>query len=319
MAPVALVFVLTAASVSSAQPRAQNPLESSPTASELASARAQFVNAQKLFQVGKFADALPLFLDVAETTRSPNARLYVGHCFEQLGRMADAYKAFELVVKQTSANRDDKYEPAHEAALAELALLNVRVGKLVISLTDIPPGVAVTLDGTPIDEKDMGSSIVVPPGDHHIEATANGVSPAHRDVNVDGGEMKTVILSLTKLEEARAVIAPAPAKTRSNESRSAGGVGLLGVGLFTVAGLSAKSTFDKLQRECPAGCTDVGHLDDIDRGRILQTGANAGLVIGVLALGTGVTLVILGGEKRGDGTSVSFANGGGTVRYTGHF
>jgi hypothetical protein len=151
-------------------------------------------------------------------------------------------------------------------------------------------------------------------------------------VNIDGGEVKTVTLSLKKLEEGRAVVAaPARVEMRSNESHTGAGVpmraagyvvgsvGLLGIGVFTVMGLAARNKFDELKSECPARCTDADHLGDVARGKALQTAANVGLVIGALGLGTGATLVILGNAKRGDGTAVSFSGDGGMVRYTGHF
>jgi hypothetical protein len=324
--------MLASASPAAAQPRAQ---QDTTTPVDLGNAKAEFAAAQKLFKAGRFAEALPLFRNVADTTRSPNARLYVGHCLEQVGKVVDAYKVFELIVKEITEHPEEKYEPTREAAMAELAILQVRVAKIVISLTEIPPDVAVTLDGARVEEKDLGSSIIVTPGPHHVEATANGMTPVRRDVNLDGGEVKTVIVSPKKADEARvAASAAAPPETKGESSGGsstraigyvAGGIGVFGVGVFTVAGLMAKSTFDKLDDECKKGCSDAGHLGDIDRGKSLQTTANVGLVIGLVGLGTGVTLILLGSSKAGEspsarsGPSVSLSGGGGSVWYTGHF
>src|SRR5262245_10004005 len=184
-ARVTLGAVLAAASPVAAQPRAQQDT-GSPSV-DLGSAKAEFAAAQKLFKAGRFAEALPLFRNVAESTRSPNARLYVGHCLEQVGKVVDAYKVFELIVKEITEHPEEKYEPTREAAMAQLAVLQVRVSKLVISLTEIPPDVNVTLDGVRVEEKDLGSSLVVTPGTHHVEATASGAAPVRRDVNLDGG------------------------------------------------------------------------------------------------------------------------------------
>ncbi len=323
-----------------AQPRPAGPQEA--TSADLGGAKAEFANAQKLFKAGKYAEALPLFRNVADNTRSPNARLYVGHCLEQLGKIVDAYKTFELIVKELTEHPEEKYEPTREAALAELAMLNVRVGKVVISLTEIPADAVVTLDGLRIEEKDFGSSIVVTPGSHHIEASAGGAAPVRRDVKLDGGEVKTVILSLKKDDAPAAAAPPAPSsdvKPADNGSSGssmrtigyvAGGVGVLGLGLFTVTGLMAKSTFDKLDSECKGGCSDAGHLGDIDHGKSLQTTANIGLVVGLVGLGTGAALVLLGGKGADSAASspagkarpalgASVTGRGGSVWYTGHF
>src|SRR5262245_40998106 len=124
-------------------------------------AKAQFANAQRLFKAGRFAEALPLFRELVESTKSPNARLYVGHCLQELGRYVEAHKAFSAVVREINEHPDEKYQPTREAAIAQLAVLNVRLGRVIISLTDAPPNVAVTLDGNAVEEKTLGSSIVV--------------------------------------------------------------------------------------------------------------------------------------------------------------
>jgi hypothetical protein len=313
-----------------AQPRPPGSQEATAAPVDLGGAKADFANAQRLFKAGKFAEALPLFTSVAESTKSPNARLYVGHCLEQLGKVVEAYKVFELIAKEITEHPEDKYEPTREAAMVQVGLLNVRVSKVVISLTDMPPDVTVTLDGIRIQERELGSPVVVTPGSHHVEAVANGVAPARRDVNLDGGEMKTVILSLKKLEDGRPAVAPAPAQPDAKPADAgsggsmrtigyvAGGVGIVGLGVFAVTGLMAKSTFDKLEGECKGGCSDAGHLEDIDHGKSLQTMANVGLVLGVVGVGTGVTLILLGG-KAGEGPNVSFTGSGGSVSYAGHF
>jgi hypothetical protein len=255
----------------------------------------------------------------------------VGHCLEQLGKVVEAYKTFDLIAKEITEHPEDKYEPTRDAAMVQVGLLNVRVGKLVISLTETPPDVTVTLDGIRIEERELGSPVVVTPGSHHVEAAASGALPARRDVTLDGGEMKTIVLSLKKLDDGRAAVAPPPAQpeTKPAEAGSgssmrtagyvAGGLGIVGLGVFTVTGLMAKSTFDKLDSECKGGCSDAGHLGDIDHGKSLQTTANIGLVLGLVGLGTGVTLVVLGSGKGNEGTSVSLSNGGGSVWYAGHF
>ena len=102
----------------------------------------------------------------------------------------------------------------------------------------------------------------------------------------------------------------------------AGGVGLVGIALFAIAGLGAKSAYDKLDSDCgDAPCTDEAHRSDIEGGRMLQTTANIGLALGLTGLGVGATLLVLGSrssaERRGPSASVS-ANGG-MITYGGYF
>jgi hypothetical protein len=313
---------------------AQQVRDPTAAAAESGAAKAEFASAQKLFKMDKFGEALPIFRDLAETTHSPNARLYVGHCLQQLGKNVDAYKAFAAVVKEITEHPDPKYTPTREAAITQLAVLNVRLARVVVSLTDVPPGAAVTLDGAVVEEKDYGSAIVVEPGSHRVEVSAAGVAPMRREVRLDGGELKTVTLSFRKGDEEIAFgastnrLAPdAPSDTSSDDGATmrtmglvVGGIGVAGLAVFTVTGLMARSTFADLEAQCPNGCTDAGHLDQIDRGKALQTTANVGLIGGLIGISAGTTLFILGQRRRGDAPmSVSLSNGGGMVSYSRRF
>jgi hypothetical protein len=312
--------------------RAAGPEE--PAVGADSSAKTKFADALKLYKNGNVAEALPLFREVAELTHSPNAQLYVGYCLAQSAKRAEAYRAFALVLKQISEHPDAKYEPTREAAEAQLAILNVRLAKLVILIADLPSGLAVTLDGAAVEEKTLGSSIVVEPGTHHVEASAAGLAPVRRDVSIDGGELKTLNLSLKKTEQAQpSPLTPAPVATppaaappeEKHPIRAAGyvtgAVGVAGVAVFAITGLMAKSAFDKLDRECgAAGCSDSSHQNDIDRGKSLQTVANIGLVVGAVGLIGGGTMVLLGGGKHRDsGARVSLSPGGGIITYGGSF
>jgi hypothetical protein len=101
----------------------------------------------------------------------------------------------------------------------------------------------------------------------------------------------------------------------------AGGVGLVGLALFAIAGLGAKSTYDKLDADCgETPCTDEAHRSDIAGGRMLQTAANLGLAAGVAGLGVGATLLVLGNrgaESRPASPSVSAH--GAMITYGGQF
>jgi hypothetical protein len=94
----------------------------------------------------------------------------------------------------------------------------------------------------------------------------------------------------------------------------AGGVGLVGLALFAIAGLGAKSTYDKLESDCGSTpCTDPAHQSDIEQGRMLQTLANIGLAAGLTGLGVSATLLVIANnssaEKRMPAASLS-PNGG---------
>jgi hypothetical protein len=61
-----------------------------------------------------------------------------------------------------------------------------------------------------------------------------------------------------------------------------------------VAGIQARSTYNRLQRECPSGCSDAAHRNDASDGRTYQTVANVSLALGIVGTLTSATLVYLG-------------------------
>jgi hypothetical protein len=102
----------------------------------------------------------------------------------------------------------------------------------------------------------------------------------------------------------------------------AGGVGLVGLALFAIAGLGAKSAYDKLESDCgQTPCTDEAHRSDIEGGRMMQTAANIGLAAGLVGLGVGATLLVLGNQSSTDkrGSSATVSANGGMITYGGHF
>jgi hypothetical protein len=146
---------------------------------------------------------------------------------------------------------------------------------------------------------------------------------------------------------ARAPIAPTPARATSDANGTAtaapstlptppqedgaglrtagyvaGGVGIVGLALFFIAGLSAKSAYDRLDEACGGSpCAGDSHQSDIDAGRMWQTAANIGLATGLVGVGTGVTLIVLGNpgalDKRD--TSPATAATGAMINYGGRF
>jgi hypothetical protein len=290
---------------------------------------ARFARAVKLFKASKLAEALPVFEQLFTDTGSPNAALYVGHCLAGLERNAEAYEAYSRAVRAAVEDNDPKYEQAREAAQTQLAALGVRVAKLVLSLTETPEGLRVSVDDKPVALGALGSPMALEPGVHAVVVEAAGREPSKREVLIEAGETKTVTLSLEKKpSQAELAAAQAPPSAPVQDLRPqlriagyvAGGVGALGFLTLTVAGLEAKSTNDALARECSRGCSDREHLDAIDHGKTMQTLANVGLLVGAVGVAAGGTLLFLGfSGGNEDGPSASVTPFGGELRYRGRF
>ena len=90
---VLVASVAAPAGAQSARGEAANGA-SAPSAKEL------YSSAQKLFDKGKYAEALVAFRLAHAASDSPNARLMVGHCLVALGKPAEAYEELAATMRE---------------------------------------------------------------------------------------------------------------------------------------------------------------------------------------------------------------------------
>jgi len=292
-----------------------------------------FAEAAKRFDAHEYARALEVFTRVTELRDSANVRLYLGYCFKELGQERKAHQAFSVAAKLALKSGDTRYVQAREAALYQISLLELKLAQITISIVDAPQDVTLQLDGESLDTAQLGSPIVIDPGLHRVEATARGETPLVRDVTLEQGGKKTIALLFDNRSHAASTKTDAEPRSELAQSSklshtgwlapvgyAAGGVGLIGLGVFTVAGLKAKSTYLSLQSDCGNGCVDAAHHDSIDSGKRYQTAANIGLAIGLIgaaACGTLLTLSVL--EDKSTKTALFIGPGAATFQYIGSF
>ena len=278
--------------------------ESAAPAATRSSPEAEFAEAVRIFKNGDTTRALPRFIHLGETTNSPNVQLYVGYCQLELGHEREAHQAFSQSVKLSRDLGGSKYVATQEAAQVELGKLNLRLASLTISFVELPAEFVVRLDGDIVDPSLLGSPLVLDPGLHYVVAEAKGAKPIARDVALEAGGFKAIALQFEKMvqpdvAQSRAV-QPVLAQRTDPGSRwtrmgmVAAGLGVVGLGTFVVEGMQARSTYNKLQNECPSGCSDAAHRNEASKGSTYQTVANVGLVLGIAGTLTGATLVYLG-------------------------
>jgi hypothetical protein len=323
---IAVLQVLAFLAVQGAPAHAESE-SSHPAPAQTDGAEATFARGVRSFKSGNATGALSIFAELSVATDSPNVQLYLGYCHRDLGNYRDAYQAFSRAVQQALSLGATKYEPTRMAAQEQLARLDLRVAKLTISLAETPADLVVRLDGVAVDPALLGSPLVVDPGFHRIEAEAQAYKPALRQVTLEGGGNKTVTLLLERKPPEQPVLAQ-PSVVVSTEAAHApghalktmgllvGGIAVVGWGVFAVAGSLSKGSYDRLQTECAAGCSDSAHSDDIDRGKRYQTWANAGLAVGVVGTAASATLLYLGVTRNASAhTSVAVGPNSATVTY----
>ncbi len=293
----------------------------------------QFRTAQKAFDDGEFDKALEAAKAAYAQTKSPNAHLYVARSLRGLGRLEDAYREMKATLDEATelAQSEKKYVPTRDAAAAELALLDKKVGKIVVALANPPPGATVELNGKPLPSEALGVPLPVMPGKIEVRASAPGMKDEQRELRIAAGATETIAIALS--EDGTAEPPPPPPKPEPEKSsgtpwRTVGfvsaGVGVAGLAVFAVAGSMAKSKFNQLEDECGGTrCSDPKYADTVDSGKRSQTIANVGLVVGAVGIVAGGALIVLGGssksEKAARGPTVDVGRRGVTLGYSGVF
>lgn len=251
------------------------------------------------------AAALPYFERAVALTGSPNARIFLARCLRELGRLPEAYTEMERTMRdaRARAETDPRYAETRDAAAADLAVLEGKVGRLSVALSPGLAGAQVWLDQKPLATDLIGKPVAVAPGSVRITAkTADGVTVEQR-IDVPAGTLQT-----TTLAQGATSSGPGPTPEPTPPETDGGdfgvvrgvGVGMLGLGAlgfvgFAVGTVQADDAFATLEATCGAGpCTDSSSADVISEGKTFEAIAVAGLVIGIAGVAAGTIMLIVG-------------------------
>lgn len=290
-------------------------IHSPPALAQSTVAVTQFKEAKKLYDEGKYEDALQLFQLAWEHSHSPNARLYIARSFKELGKIKPAYDEFRGTLRDATERiaEDPKYEGTQSAAAAELVLLEPKIGHLIVSLD---PGDAkdpkVTLNGEPFPSVSWGSVVTMLPGKMTIVASAPGKQDVVREVDLAGGKTEAVALYFPP-DPKPGASQPAPVPVEESEMSTLQLVGLItgAVGVATLlagagTGVATASKFAAVETACGDGpCTDARFNDVIDSGKTLEVVTYILLGVGGAAAITGTVLWFVGDESAAEEPAAS--------------
>lgn len=201
-----------------------------------------------------YATACPKFEQVTRfVPDGGGVRLNLAECYEEQGKLASAYTAYQLA--ETLAKKDNRKDREKSAAKGaervkpKLATLTLTVPDAVRAL----PEVRISLDGEPLNEKVWGVPVPVDKGAHAIVASAKGYLPATVSVEVpkDGVASSATVPGLSPEPVAAPEVktvevqreAPPPQviviKEQGAFSPQVRTAGLIGGGALSLAGLVA--------------------------------------------------------------------------------
>lgn len=284
-----------------------------PSRADVAQAQTLFDDARRLMAKGEYGEACPKLEKSQALDPAPGTQFHLADCYEHTGRAASAARLFGVVADAARAsNKPDKEQIARDRAAAlEGRLSRVTV---VVAPPSRVPGLVVMRDGAVVDEAAFGKPVAVDAGEHVVEASAPGRLPFRQVVAVrEGAADPTVTVSLA----AAAADAPTPAPVAPPASTSepdaggglgpqrivAIGVGALGVGglvVGTVFGLTAKSKHDEAQADfCPTAtqCTPRG-VELTDDAQTAATVSTIGFVAGGVLVAGAAALFLTAPSRR---------------------
>ena len=306
-----------------------------------ANARALADQGAQAFNEGHWQEAIDLFDRAESLVDAPTHLLFSARAH---GKLRHYVKARELYLRigrlQLAPNAPNAFRNAQTSAAEELKVVEPHIARLTITVHGPDPKAAkVTLDGAAMESVLIGVARPIDPGEHQLHAEAPGFAALTKSIIVADGSPLSVTPELTpapggaesvSAPEATSMLTATPAgdastvdvaPSRTNGKRVASyvafGVGAVGLGvgsIFLANSASKRSQADQKFAACggATGCTNanplssqVGSLDD--SARSAERLGVFGLVVGGVAVATGVTLFVLSRPHEASSTGWTIA------------
>jgi hypothetical protein len=280
---------------------------SSATRAQKKTASEHFLAGMKASKAGDPTQALSEFQASYDAVASPNSHLMVARTLATLGRLGQAYDAYEQTVDEANAaaQNEHKYKKTADAAQNERDQLKSRVAFVSVSVNGADPSDQLVVAGRTIDRSDWDKPIAVTPGSVQVELRAPSGRAQTRVIQAAAGATSSVTLpeaapSAAPAEKPKPE--PAAVSSHHNSTRTlayvAGGVGAAGLVTFAIFGLLDNSKYSDLQNACAHDVCSASRKSDADTGRTYQTVANVGLGVGIVGLATGTVLYFLSSKTE---------------------
>lgn len=284
-----------------------------PSTADRAAAETLYEEGRKLFNANQFPEACGKFEESQRLDPGVGTLLYLGSCYEKVGKTASAWITFrEAVAAAHTAGQADREKTATQLASA----LEPKLSKLqlIVPREHELPGLQIRRDGTSLGRALWGSPFPIDPGNHTIEISAPSRKTATLSLVIDKTG-QTTSLSIPLLDAAEpapaassaaavpsATVPPTPFSSKDPPpppapdrtlALVAGGVGVVGLGLGAYFGVRAIQQWNDAKPLCPADrCNQAGY----DQAGSASRSGNLSTIfftLGAVGVGTGVTLWLL--------------------------
>ena len=265
---------------------APRPAQAEISASEKKLAKEMLNEAIADEKTGKCAEAIEVLRQVVQIQETGEALLHLGECLTKTSKLAEALKTWEHA---EDVARGEKDRTTQQALLPRLATLRSRIPAVVLQVPADVKAVTIKVDGQPVSLARASSPMSLDPGDHTIDAQAEGRTPFTRKITLAEKESKVIVVELPSTD------APIGASgLRSGVPLGtwiAGGVGVA----FAVGGIVAFASAGSAASDGAADCAKRVSCDPATVTTVQKLDAAAlGLWIGAgVSVGLGVTLLVL--------------------------
>ncbi|EYF00618.1 tetratricopeptide repeat protein [Chondromyces apiculatus] len=284
----------------STQAYGQTATSTAPSPEDLKKARAAMTKGVALFKAHKYNEAIIEFRASYAAVASPNSRFQVARALAALGETLDAYLEYEGVIEDATARASEgKYVDTMENAVVERDQLGEKLALVTIDVLHPEAAGGLQIGGKEVPRSRWGKPFPANPGPVEVVLSSTAGPPVRETLTLAVGEKKELSLDPAPVAgpsdgggAEEEVIVPASRRALRPYAYVAGGVGVAGFGLFTVAGLMASSTYADLSETCGGRCP-ASRQSDVDAGKTQQTLANLGLIVGAVGIAAGATLFVL--------------------------
>jgi len=288
-----------------------NPETASPA--EKSRAQSRYEQAVKEYKAGDYAHAARDFNASYQVVASPNSHMMFARALREAGEYGHAYEEFALTQDEAGklAVKLPRYATAAESAEAEKKSTLKNVAAISVEIKGDPSAVTLYVGSREVPHA-RWHAIAVKPGSVDVTARVTGGRRAWRTVTASVGQVTRVKFDVSKdMENTSAPLPPpvhhaaapdtsAPGDTGTERKHPlrryayiAGGVGVVGLATFAIAGAMSHSTYNHLDATCKGHVCSPAQAGDIDKGKTQQTIANVGLGVGLVGLGAGVALFVI--------------------------
>jgi hypothetical protein len=267
---------------------------------DLKKARGQFQRGIELEQASNWTEAIQQFREVGQVRMTPQVRFHIAFCEEGLGRLVTALGGYDLALSEADSVGPD-FKNEVETAMSRL---RERIPKLFIERGAGAEAASVQLDGVDIGASSIGVEVPLDPGPHKVTAAAPGYNPFDATVELKEREVTKVTLELEVAPEpvappppTRVVIVPQEKGPDRTVPYIVGGAGIVFLGAGGALFALRQTALADLEKDCPDknNCPE-SNKDSYDKAKLYGILAPISAGVGVAAIGTAVTMILL--EKK---------------------